>query len=136
MTNALFVNYKDLLLGAGTHSFVDWDGDNIKAVLIDETDVTPNPATHVDYDEIDADPVAVSSNMTTVVISAGAVDFDNFSFPTVSGDAADSLVFFKDSGAAPTSPLIFYIDTASGLPVTPNGGDINVNIDPAGLIAF
>jgi hypothetical protein len=38
-------------------------------------------------------------------------------------------VIYKDTGTAATSPLIAYIDTATGLPVTPNGGDITVTWD-------
>jgi hypothetical protein len=47
-------------------------------------------------------------------------------FTAVSGDESEAIVLYKDSGAAATSPLICYIDTATGLAVTPNGADINV----------
>ena len=33
-------------------------------------------------------------------------------------------MIYKDTGSEATSPLIAYIDTATGLPITPNGGDI------------
>ncbi|CQA05857.1 Bacteriophage protein [Mycobacteroides abscessus] len=44
----------------------------------------------------------------------------------MTGLSGEAVVIFKDTGTAGTSRLIFYLDTASGLPVTPNGGDINI----------
>jgi hypothetical protein len=38
-------------------------------------------------------------------------------------------VGYKDTGTESTSLLIFYIDTATGLPCTPNGGNITVAWD-------
>ena len=35
-------------------------------------------------------------------------------------------MIYRDTGTEATSPLIAYIDTATGLPITPNGGDIIV----------
>ena len=36
------------------------------------------------------------------------------------------LIIFSDSGVQGTSRLIAYIDSATGLPILPNGGDITV----------
>jgi len=41
----------------------------------------------------------------------------------------ESIEIYKDSGVESTSRLIANIDTATGLPVTPNGGDITVVFD-------
>jgi hypothetical protein len=48
---------------------------------------------------------------------------------TVTGDPFESINLYKDSGVEGTSRLIAYIDTATGLPCTPNGGDITVQWD-------
>jgi hypothetical protein len=50
-------------------------------------------------------------------------------FSAVTGDQSEALVIYKDTGSAATSPLIAYIDTATGLPVTPNGADVTVTWD-------
>lgn len=42
----------------------------------------------------------------------------------VSGPLAGAFVLFKDTGSTTESPLIAWVDSAIGLPVTPNGGDI------------
>ena len=36
------------------------------------------------------------------------------------------MLIYKDTGDNATSPLIALIDSATGLPITPNGGDIIV----------
>lgn len=135
--NTLYTEYKNAMLGAWAHSFPDLDTDNIKAALIDHTDALPDPATDVDYDDIDdGTVVAVSSNLTGASVSAGTVNFDDITFSGVSGDAADSLNFFKDSGTPATSPLLVFIDTATGLPVVPTGGDIQVVLNHQGLFGL
>ena len=45
---------------------------------------------------------------------------------TVTGDQFESIDIYKDTGVESTSRLICNIDTATGLPCTPNGGDITV----------
>ena len=46
-------------------------------------------------------------------------------------------MIYIDTGVAGTSRLIAYIDTGvTGLPVTPNGGDINITWDAAGIFTL
>ena len=45
-------------------------------------------------------------------------------------------MIWKDTGSEATSPLIAYFDTVTGLPVTPNGGNINLTFDAAGIFAL
>ena len=136
MANALYTNYANLLLGNGTHALPDWDTDNIRAILIDHTDDTPAPTTDFDLADIVTGIVAESANLTVAAPSSGAVDVTDFTFSAVSGDAADSLNYFLETGTDSTSTLMIYIDTATGLPVTPNGGDINVTVHPSGVLGF
>lgn len=60
-----------------------------------------------------------------VTTTAGAADADDVTFPTVqAGQIIGAIVIYKDTGVESTSPLIAFIDTATGLPITANGGDI------------
>ena len=94
---------------------------------MDATDATTITASYVDYDEVNAAVVVAtgdipgfSSITDGVVTLTGALTFTN-----VSGDIADYLTVWTNSGRPATSPLIITWDSASsGLPVTPNGGDI------------
>jgi hypothetical protein len=62
-------------------------------------------------------------------VTGGAFDAADVTFTTVTGDPSEALVIWKDTSNEATSPLIMYIDTATGLGVTPNGGDITVTWD-------
>jgi hypothetical protein len=45
---------------------------------------------------------------------------------SVSGDQFEAIVIYAHTGTEGTSRLIAAIDTATGLPCTPNGADITV----------
>lgn len=66
-----------------------------------------------------ATPVTLSSKTADL----GAFDAADATFSSVSGSAIGAIIIFKDTGTEATSPLLAYIDTATGLPITPNGGD-------------
>lgn len=120
-------DYYDAALKAFLDADIDMLVDNIKVVLVDGADYTPNFATDDFLDDIAVGGrVATSPNLGTKSTTAGAFDAANTTFSSVTGDPSEYLVIFKDTAVASTSPLICLIDTATGLPVTPNGGDINV----------
>jgi hypothetical protein len=63
------------------------------------------------------------------------LDADDFTLPTVSGVSIEALIAYVDTGSAATSRLVGYWDTGvTGLPLTPNGGDVNVTINASGLL--
>ncbi len=126
MPNALYDKGREGFL-AGE---IDWDTDVIKAVLIDAADYTVNLGTHQFLSDIPvAARVATSAALTGKTVASGVADAADLTFPAVSGDPAEALVIYQDTSIASTSRLIAYIDTATGLPVTPNGGDISVAWD-------
>ena len=126
MANALYTKYKEARLGGD----VAWDSDNIKCVLVDTADYVVNLATDQYLSDVTlAGRVATSVNFTTKSITDGIADADDITFSAVTGDVSEALVIYKDTGVEATSNLIAYIDTATGLPVTPNGGDITVQWD-------
>src|SRR4051794_39104889 len=109
---------------------IDWDTDNIKAVLVDAGAYTVNLATDQFLSDIAAGArISTSANLGTKTVTAGVADAADVAFTAVSGATVEAIVLYKDTGVAGTSRLIAYIDNATGLPVTPNGGDINVAWD-------
>jgi hypothetical protein len=127
MATVVHTNWLQLMLGAtGTGAVPDFDADNIDASLLDETDSGSITAATVDYDEVDTATVVATEDVSVASISGGVVTLSGaVTFSAVTGDAADYLTVFKNSGTPGTSPLIITWDSAStGLPVTPNGGDI------------
>lgn len=120
----------------GRASFLDggiaWSTDNVKAVLVDTGAYTVNLATHQYLSDIAAGArIATSANLASKTSTAGVADAADVTFTAVTGASIEAVVLYKDTGTASTSNLICYIDTATGLPVTPNGGDITVVWDNA-----
>ena len=126
MANALFDKGREGFLDGS----IDYDTDSIKAVLVDHGTDTPVPSTDQNLSDITAGArIATSGNLASKTVTAGVADAADVTFTAVSGASVESIVLYKDTGSAATSRLIAYIDTATGLPVTPNGGDITVQWD-------
>lgn len=122
------------LYGKGREKFLrgqlDWATSNIKAILVDNAYYTVDINAHEFVSSVPAlARIAVSTNLTGKTDLLGIADADNVTFPLVSGATAEALILYKDTGVEGTSPLIAYWDTASGLVLTPNGGDVIVNWD-------
>ena len=106
---------------------IDWDTDDIRAILIDTDDYTVDLESHDNLDDIPAAArVAVSGALTGKTVTNGVADADDVTFSAVTGDECEAIVLYKHTGTESTSRLIAYIDSATGLPVTPNGGSIEV----------
>jgi hypothetical protein len=107
---------------------IAWDSDTIKCVLVDTAGYTVNLATHDNLDDIPGGArVATSGALASKTTTNGVADAADVTFSAVTGDPCEAIVIYKDTGTESTSRLIAYIDTATGLPVTPNGGDIVVS---------
>ncbi len=104
---------------------------NIKFVFVDDTDYTVDLVNHNALDDIAAlGRVSTSANLSTKTSTAGVADAADETISTVTGDPFEEIVFYEDSGVESTSQLFLYLDTASGLPTTPNGSDITLQFDP------
>lgn len=125
MANALYDTGRNAFLTGD----IDWVADTIKVVLVDAADYTVNLSTHDFLDDVPAPSRVATATLSSKTASAGVADAADTTFTAVSGDVSEALVIYKDSGVESTSQLIAYIDTATGLAVTPNGGDIVVQWD-------
>ena len=126
MANTLYDSARQGFLEAQ----INWLTDTMKVLLVDSGAYTPNVSTHQFLADIPissriAGPVTLTAKTTT----GGAADAADVTFTSVSGASIDMIVIYKDTGTEATSPLIAMIDTATGLPITPNGGDIIVTWD-------
>jgi hypothetical protein len=138
MANALFVAYRNNLLGTGTR--VTLSSDTIKAMFVDHADDTPNVSTDGNLSDILSAarvPALASApslgSKTVGTVAAGVFDAADTTFTALSGDQVESLILFKDSGTESTSTLIAYWDTVTGLPLTPSGGDVIVSWNASGI---
>lgn len=124
MANKAYVKSKKLLLDGDIDLLVD----DIRVILVDTADYTLDETNHDFLDDVPAAArVAVSGSLTGKSTTGGVFDASDTVFSAVSGDPSEALIIYKHTGTASTSPLIVYLDTGySGLPITPNGGDINL----------
>lgn len=105
---------------------IDWDTNNIKDFLYDEGADAFNAADDNLDDIVAGARIATSANFGSKTVTAGVADAADVVHSAVSGASVESIEIYKDTGTESTSRLIANIDTATGLPVTPNGGDITI----------
>lgn len=126
MANALYDKGREGFLDGS----IDWDTDTITMIGMDHTDDTPVVATDDNLDDLlSAGRVGSWTPFATKTVTSGVADAADITANTVSGDQFESLNIYKNTGVESTSRLIAYIDTATGLPCTPNGGNITVAFD-------
>lgn len=133
MPNAIYPKFKEQALQAG----VNLSSSNVKAVLVDLADYTYS-STHEFLSDVAAiGRVATSANLASKTFTNGTFDFADFAFTAVTGDQSEAVIFYIDTGTATTSRLIAFFDTGiTGIPVTPNGGDINITVNASGLFTL
>jgi len=121
MANALYDKGREGFLDGS----INWSTDNIKAVLVDTGAYTVSLGSNQNLSDIAGGArIATSANLSSKTVTGGVADAADVTFTAVSGATVEAVVLYKDTGTASTSRLIAYIDTGTGLPITPNGGDI------------
>lgn len=75
--------------------------------------------------------IHTSRQLTSVTITAGVLDAEDTTLTSVAtASAIAAFIVYTEAGSSASSTLHVYIDQASsGLPVTPNGGNIIVQFD-------
>lgn len=127
MANALYGKGRGHFLDGD----IDWSAVDIEICFMDSADYTLQ--IDVDEDQVDLTDAGIVATSVTFLASKtstlGVADAADKTLATVSGDPFEYIVIYLDSGTDATSWLIACIDTATGLPCTPNGGDITVQWD-------
>jgi hypothetical protein len=114
-------------------------GDTFRAYLVDiqgGTGYTANLATDEFLSVIPSAALVSYVALAPADPVGGVADAPDVSFVAVSGAQSEAIVIVKWVTTAADSPLIAYIDTATGLPVTPNGGNINIGWDDGANLIF
>lgn len=126
MANALYDKGREAFLGGD----LDWDAHDIRLIYVDEADDTIDLAND-DFldDRAGASRVATSGSFAGKTKTNGVADADDVNVATVSGDPFESIDIYAHTGTESTSRMICNIDTATGLPATPSGGDITTRWD-------
>lgn len=132
MANAWNQTSLKLLLEGAYGDGTGWDTQTHAIYLIDEADDVPNMATDDFLDDIVAaaleeGPVTIGTRTAAL---DGIIDGDDCVFVGAAGDPCEGILCVNRGPATDaTRNLFFYIDTATGLPVTLNGGNVTVTWD-------
>lgn len=133
MANAIYPKYKEALLSGD--SGVSLTTGTVKVSLLN-TDVTPYNTSNEFYSDLasSGDGIVSTATITSTTAVNGLFDGDDIIFSSVTGPQSEALLFWIDTGSTSTSRLVAYIDTGvSGLPVIPNGSDIDIEWNANGI---
>lgn len=135
MANALYPLWKEQLLQFTANN--NLSAGTVKVALID-TGAYTYSAAHQFYSSASAAAVGTPQTLAGKTFTNGVFDSStNPTFTAVTGNSIEALIIYVDTGVAGTSPLVAYIDTSvTGLPVTPNGGDISITWNASGIFAL
>jgi len=141
MATLVHDNLRNAQLGtpAGTTTTVDFDADDLRLALLDQTDSGTITAATQNFGQVNGAVIVAEStaltSKTVGTVAVGVFDAADVTFSSISGDAADYLILRKYDATAANSPLIVTWDSATtGLPVTPNGGDITATFNASGIL--
>ena len=138
MANAIYPIYKQALLAASASVSLNVDDatDGPFCALVDTGTYTYSAA-HDFYSDLSG-IVGTDQRISTPTVVAGVFDGDNLTYTAVSGATVEALIIYRhNSGADTTWRLVAYIDSSvTGLPVTPNGGNITITWNASGIFAL
>lgn len=130
MANKLYPKTKKQFLQAG----VDLSAVNVRAMLVDTGAYTYSD-THDFLDDIPSGArIAVSGSLTGKTFGDdGSFNSDDPTFTGVSGASIEAIVLYIHTGTESTSRLIMFQDTGvTGLPLSPDGSDVQITVDAGG----
>ncbi|MBS1722365.1 MAG: hypothetical protein JSS66_05100 [Armatimonadetes bacterium] len=122
MANTLYDKGREAFLAGDA----DWDANTIKIALLSASYTFSQ--SHQYLSDVTG-VVATSSALSSKTVTNGVADAADVTFSAVTGSQVTQFIIYVDSGVAGTSRLLVYFDTATNLPVTPNGGDIGLTFD-------
>src|SRR5215468_3287590 len=139
MANAVYPLFKQsLLTEADANKSLNQTGSNAPyAALITTSSGYVYSASHQFYNSL-TNVVGTPQPITTPTVVNGTFDGDDVTFTAVSGTVVGAIVIYRqNAGANTTWRLVLFEDTSvTGLPVTPNGGNIVVTWNASGIFTI
>jgi len=138
MANALYPKWKETISQADSNSALNSaEGTTGVYVALVDTGTYTYSAAHQFYSDLSG-VVGTDQEITTKTQTNGVFDGADVTFTSVSGNTVEALVIYRKNGGANTTwPLVAYIDSSvTGLPVTPNGGNIDIQWNVSGIFAL
>lgn len=122
MTNQLYTPFKQAAYdGTG----VNLGTADVRVVLIDLADYTFSAA-HDFLDDVPSGARIASAALTGESWSGGVFDANDLSIAGVTGDQFEGMALYIHNASEAAARLICFWDSATGLPITPNSGGVDV----------
>jgi hypothetical protein len=138
MANSVYPKWKEALLQASANAALNGSGTTGVYVALVDLGTYTYSAAHEFYSSLSGVVGTDQEIGATKTFAAGVFDGADVTFPSVTGNTAEALVIYvKNAGANTTWRLVAFIDTGvTGLPVTPNGGNIGITWNASGIFAL
>ncbi len=138
MANKIYPLFKqELMKGTANNLLNSAEGaTGVYCALVDTGTYTYSDA-HQFYSSLSG-IVGTDQEILSKTQTNGTFDGTDLTYTAVTGSSVEALVLYrKNAGANTTWPLIAYIDTGvTGLPVTPNGGNITITWNASGIFTL
>lgn len=138
MANAVYPKYKEsLLTEADANNGLNGTSGAAPYVALIDTGTYTYSSAHDFYNDLSG-IVGTDQPITSPTVTNGTFDGDDVTFTAVSGASVEALIIYRhNAGANSTWRLVLYEDTGvTGLPVTPNGGDIVITWNASGIFTI
>jgi hypothetical protein len=136
--NRLYPPWKQGLLAttSGYNLNIDSGNDGVFCALVDTNAYVYNDG-HDFFSDLSG-IVGTPQRITAPTILGGVFDGNNIVYISVVGPEVEALIVYRQNpGPNATWPLVMYYDQpGGGLPVTPNGGNITVTWNSAGIFTL
>lgn len=133
MPSTIYPKYKEAVLSAASNTSMV--SEDVRVALVDTDTYTFSNADQY-YSDLSG-VVADSEILASKSVTNGVFDADSAVVISASGSEAEALVVYIDTGNANTSRVVTYIDSGvTGIPVSPNGGNINIDWATEGIFTL
>lgn len=138
MANAIYPLFKEAILQASASSSLAGSGATGVYWALSDQGVYTYSATHQYYSSAVSGSVGTDQEIGSKTYTTGTFSGGNLTYTAVSGASVEALLgYVKNAGANTTWRLLVYLDTSqTGLPVTPNGGNITVTWSGSGIFTI
>jgi hypothetical protein len=131
MANAIYPKYKEAILDSLANS--DLNDNTVKVALLQATETYAAADTFLS-DITGGAVIGTAQIINNTTVTNGLFDGDDVTFTAVSGAQVVTLLIYIDTGTPSTSRLVAWLDAGvTGLPVTPNGGNISITWNASGI---
>jgi hypothetical protein len=135
MANVIYDKYKEAVLTSATDSSLT--AGSVKVTLVD-SGTTEFRSTDEFYSDLSNTDLGIleTADLTNVTCINGVLDADDVLFTDVANTSidAEALLLWIDTADANTSRLVAWMDTnINGLPITPDGSNVDIIWSSSGI---